>query len=455
MNWLNQIRSILGKFWTELFNEDSFITGVENVLTLTGRSDQAQLDSWMASQFPADNTKYSCPMPFVIYLLKSRVVVDSGDSTVVPCIGRPAASVEAILNGASEIGDIDTDGGWLAVPRNPIPEPLFLTDHVVDYQRTLFKGADYDIVDGNVLFYVDPATLGFQQACFTDDKGQLETYYKVFGWRKPEKARKDAVCAFEDPALNDCADIVWDIHQNGATKYSSKQLLAAVTDSVVCKTDGAVDHYWTEQGYQCMRVGEHLYTAPQGVQRNFSHGDSVKQGDVLFGSLYMVAGTDIPDTGIPYNKVAGIRVRTDAGELVAPNVEQSAVVVSGINTLPLTGTGVVAYRQRCVELSGKSTVAEIPVPDTVNPFLFVMRNLRRGRSVFVSIVTSTMDRLAAAIKCLRRNTDVANMITVHISAESDTVNVPSSFTADVGNAAVAVDATVTIQSMFADAESFI
>ena len=447
MNWLKQASYILGKFWTVVFQTSDMVDGIRHIISVCGKTCQERADRLLGREVANDKRLYRVNLPFVVYILKTRVERDGDTVSEVDCIGHPAASVAAILNGNANIGAVDAHGGWLAELRDPIPEPLFLSDHITSYSKTLFLHADYDMSDGNILFYADPATLGLPEVGFVDDKGMLRTYYKLYGWRRPEPARKDMVCAFESPSLNPYADIVWDIHQRGATHYNVKKLMGAVTDSVIAEEDGVVDHSWTEQDYNCITVNGKVYSSK--LAPNILHGYNVKAGDVLFGTLRMYSGTDDIPQSIP-----GIRIMTDAGELVAPNETLAAVTVDAVNTIPLSGGNdtLMAYRAKCVELAHDINCPDIDVPAELNPMTFIMQTLRRGRAVFVSLIAGDLEPLSAALECIRRNACAAGMITVHISAESDTVNVSSSFTAEAGHGAVAVDATVTIQEMAAAAE---
>lgn len=458
MNWLLSIRSIFGRFWAAVFKDSGILRGLSNALALLGNRQQAAHDVRVDGMRADRRAVYNTKLPYAIYILKSCAGTSGGSAVVTDCIARPAVHVEDILGGSTEIGATTVDGGFLATMLYKVAEPHHITISAADSASTLFNGVDYTWTADGILFHVDPARIGFSEVCSIDAAGLLRVYYRVFGWAYAEACAKDMVEAFESPDLTSYADIVWDMHQKGADHYNVRQLLGAVTDSVICRVDGHIDHVWTEQDHQCMLVGDRVYSSPLSVPCNFAHGDDVKAGDILFGSLRFYAGSDIPDEGIAYEQVPGIRVMTDAGELTAVNNSLSAIVQSGVNILPLTGEAgtVTAYRSRCVDLQRDRTCPEVPVPSVVNPFLFIMREVRRSRAVFASLVVGDATRLRAALACIRRNICAAGLLTVHVRAAGDIVDVTASgFTATAGNAAVAVDATLTVQGLFAEARTLI
>lgn len=445
MNWLKRIQSLLGSFWSRFFGAEDFIHGVENLLAMYGKKVQGKADKTAASQIAADTDKYDDKMPFVIYLLKAQQFDDGMHDMV----EHPITDLDDQLEADTPTLHDDPDGGWLLKLRFVVPSPLFMADHVIDYTKTLFNGVDYEFYGDSILLYADPASLNLMTHAVTDSKGKLSIYYKLFGWAEPELAYKDMVCSFESKELNDMAELVWSMHQNGVSVYDAKQLLAGVSDSVVCRKGGVVTHWWTEQDIQCMLVNdEDVYYAPSTATRNYNHGDNVETGAILFGSLIFIDGKYAAST----DAIPGIRVQTDTGELLAHNV---SMALDDDELLPLRDPGTnlasAEYAARCRELAQLTDTLKFELPNPVNPYLFIMRNIRCGKSVHASLMVSDPVKFAAAIAVLRRCTDAGSVIDIYAYAPGDTVNIQSSFTADAGMAAVAVDATITLQAQCAEA----
>ena len=295
----------------------------------------------------------------------------------------------------------------------------------------------------------------------TGDDGVLRVYWKIFGWTYPELAMKDMVEAFDDPSLNPYAETVWDIHQNGATYYNVKKLLGDVTDSVICRNDGAIDYFWTEQDIQCVMVGDHVYSSSRwrdngdAIPCNFTRGSNVRVGDVLFGTLSMVSSVDMQSNPVSSDVAPGISVMTDVGKMIAENESKAALTVSGTNILPLVseygGSTPAAYIAMCNEHVQDTGCPVVAVPDTVNPFQFIMCRMRGGCGLLASMTVTASKAVTAALNCIRKSINASSMMTVYMQAEGDTVNAEASFTATGGNAAVAEVATVTVVEMFAEA----
>lgn len=440
MNWIAKTKYILGKFWVTLFDDSDFILGVEKLHALFGRLKENSLFNFKEGKIARSKAFKQDITPVVIYIDSLQV-------------RAPYSSVDSILNGGT-IGGSQQNAGWVAECTADIAYPDYLTDHAVDFTKTLFSGIDYEVRGRQFLFYVDPSTIGFPTVKRSDPDGTLHVYYVVFGWRRRTYAQKDAIAGFLDPALSLHADKAWDVYMNGATYYNTKMLLGAITGAVICENDGVVDHLWQEQDYWCMLVGDKVYSAKDGTQINFDHGDDVKQGDILFGSMRFYSGRDLP----PYSEVPGIRVRTDVGGMIAPNNDTAAYQVEGENILPLTENAsmVQKYKNRAYELSQDQKCPYTAIPATVNPFKFIMQDMRRGRGCFAMLTTDRLQSINPALQVIREGICASGILNVFVKAEGDTVGVTvSDFTAETGNAAVSVDATITIQEASVEARVFI
>ena len=457
MNWIYRFQQILGHFWSDVFSELDFTLGVKKLHAFFSNKKQQRLDQWTSGNVMADNNKYDVAMPYVIYLSKMKTYKDEhGDYGSISTVVKPACSFDDILDGYAGLDDREEHGGWVVQSRFDIMVPHHMTDHVVDYNKTMFNGVDYEWKDGAFLFHFDPALLKLPEVCVQESDGSLHVYWKLFGWCTPEEAMKDAVAAFDSQKLNPYAETVWDIHQNGADYYNSKQLLGKVTGSVICKEDGAVDAIWIEQEERCMMVGKHVYHAPVTVQCNYQRGDNVYKGDVLFGTLRMFSSKDMPDN-VSASDIPGMKVMTNVGALVAENKNENAVVGYNGNILPLKSNYSASvstdYIAMCNANQRNPNCAKVDVPAVVNPFKFIFKTLRRGSGIFASMTVDTGMAIAEALGCIRKSINASGMMTVYLQAEGDIVGVTESkFTAKAGNAAVAVDATVTVIKMFADAE---
>lgn len=464
MNWDRNIKRLLGAFWTQVFEDDrNFIRGVENLALLEAGQQQAYYERLAGRERARVYGRNRVVQPIPMLFLKARLDEVAPDTYELRShVNHPAADFDAILAGDAETGDVDEHGGWLMHCTRHLPPLQYISDHVTAYKITLMDGMDYEASEDGILLHVDPAELTpkLDVVQKTDPSGAFCEYYLLYGWPYPELMPNDPVSLCYDTALTPYADIVWDMHINGADYLNTKKLLAAVSDSVVSSEDGAVTAVWTEQDRRCVKVGDLVYSAPSGAQCNVASGDNVKAGDVLFGDLVFMAGADIPDAGVP--SIPGIRVRTDVGELVAENTDKAIITrssasVGTVKILPLTSTDAAvqqAYYNHCVELAESNLCPKIDLgsSDSVNPFMFVMKKLRAGRSIYASMVVDPCKPTQQAFDCIRRTMSVTGMLTIYASASTDTAVVESSFMADAGNGIVAVDATVTVQDMFSEAK---
>lgn len=453
MNWIKRIRWVLGPFWYRMFDDQDFLLGVEFLHGLFYKIGGYSFDNWFSGMFPLFPTVYPNDMPFVILLDANSVHREW--YTWMDFVNGVAKGTPQDLSYLAT----DADGrGWVVDIVHQVPEPDYMMNHLYKWTLTLKNGPDFKFSNNHILFYQDPASLGLPSVKVTDADGNLKVYWKLICIRYKDTNDYPAVSGFMSPELNSCADIVWDIHQNGATYYNTKKLLGAATSNVICDEDGAISDSWTEQGWNLVRINDRIYSSRATC--NFRAGTDVKKGDILFGDMKFYKGSQKPSS----SEIPGIRVRTDAGELVAENTVKNLVHVAGTthSILPLTGDLPTlvnylniclknSYDPRCPYIEVKSNDANVP-EGQINPYDFVMRQLRRGRTCAVRLTATSVAKLEAAIQVLRKSTNLGGLITMYVKDTSDTANVTvSGFTADAGMGVVAVDATVTIQGQAAEA----
>ena len=465
MNWLRAIKNLLGRFWADIFQDNDFIPGIEYLHYLYSKLTGNQYLNWRNGLIAADLSVKQDNLPYLIYIKKPDPEQDQ-------TIQREWYSWEKLWTKsandfANQLYTSDADKkkmGWIVYSRYPIQTPVYMQDHIYGYSKMLFQGLDYEFNDGRFLFYTDPAELGLPEIKVTDAEGNLHIYWRLFGFMKKETKVCDPVTGFESAWLNGCSDIAWDIHQNGATYYNTKQLLGKAIGAVICEDDGVVETMWQEQDYHCLSVRGKAYISKAAA--NVSIGDKVKAGTVLFGNLSVYNGSETPTS----TEVPGIKVMTDAGALTALNETTVPAVVSGMFALPLQGDVITVgkYMQICKENMQNQYCPYIQVgewnPDyndgegrfEVNPYLFITQTMRRGRSVTIRLVAENLDYLDAAIECIRKSCCASGIVNVYVAAETDEGDTDtlklSEFSADAGMMAVAVAETLTIKEECAEAK---
>lgn len=440
MNWVLTIRRLLGRFWYDIFADNEFLLGIEYLLSSYSKLTENQYLNWVNGLIAKDTSVEQDEQPFLVY-----IAVDGKREWYTWEQMWEDGSAKSLIDNT-----VDGTTGWIRYCKDPVPVPFYMTDHTINYKKMLIQGMDYDVYKNKFLFYTDPAELGLDIVKITDKEGMPRAYYRLFGYQKKTKKVCDPVTGFESSWLNDCSDIVWDIHQNGVTYYNMKQLLGKVTDSVICEQAGIVEYIWAEQDYHCMQVAGKVYCSK--ADANYDVNAEVEMGAILFGDLQVYRGTDETSA----TDVPGIRIQTDAGEMVALNRDNmEAFEVDGMCVLPLKAAPDVRerYKQICAANMKNAKCPNIQVPPTVNPYKFVTQVLRRGRSVTVRLVASGLDRLAAAINTIRKSCCASGMVNVYVAAEADTGTLKTSvFSADAGMMAVAVVETMTIKEQCAEAE---
>lgn len=429
MNWLKAIKQLLGRFWADLFGDGDFLLGVEYLLFLYSKLTDNQYLNWRNGMIAANLDVEQSRLPYPIFIEADSIEREWYSWNKL----WAESSASKFINHRYYDDAPESDYGWVAYSKESIDTPDYLIDHMYGYKKILLRGLDYDFADGRFLFYVDPATLQLELVKVTDSKGDLHLYYKFFGISLQTQKVCDPVTGFESSWLNPCSNIAWDIHQNGATYYNTKQLLGKATGSVICESDGVIDAAWKEQDYFCVSVNSKPYMSKQPLAlleagETFEEdavGKEVSMGTVLFGSLAVYKGTD----EVTAEQVPGIKVMTDAGQLTALNKNQEVYEVEGMLVLPLVGDGftVQAYKDVCAANMKNEYCPYVQVGTyntetqafEENAYSFITKKLRRGRSVTVRLVANCLDYLAAAIQCIRKSSCASGIINVYVAAGTE------------------------------------
>lgn len=423
MNWLKAIKQLLGRFWADLFADSDFLLGVEYLLSLYSKLTQNQYLNWRNGMIAANKDVEQSNMPYIVLL---EIPKNDPDEIEREWYGWDklwdSKSAKKFVDN-TYYGDDDSKYGWILHSKENIDCPDYLIDHMYGYKKILLRGLDYDFYDGRFIFYADPKELDIPLTKITDGEGALHVYYKFFGVSFQTQKICDPVTGFESQWLNPCSEIAWDIHQNGATYYNTKQLLGKATGAVICESDGIVSQAWMEQDYHCLSVNGKAYMSKQ--EANVEGGDEVVAGTVLFGDLAVYKGTD----DVTAEQVPGIKVMTDAGQLTALNETVIPPKVSGMYMLPLVGDPVTVhkYKDICRANMENDRCPYIQVGDydietgniLVNPYKFITQKLRRGRAVTVRLVAASLDYLAAAIRCIRKSSCASGIVNIYVATETE------------------------------------
>lgn len=438
MTWLPKIRTILGKFWTFLFHDYDFISAVEYILVVIATFIYAKYTKWRKSKVsPIDGISYyNSILPFVILL----------DSTT--CHAK-VNSFSDILNG-KEIGGVSKDSEWVIASKDTVIEPFILQDHIIECSNVFINGVDFKYLNNSFLFYTDPREMGLPSVSLLSDTGEVKLYYRLFAYSRKKPIRNDYIDAFIPGLTTDNYAMAWDMYHKGTTIYNLKGLLASATGDTISDIDATVTDIWKEQNTWCVLTDKKLFTCTSSPR--VSIGTQLHKGTLIAGNLKLFTGQDSPT----YADIPGIKVRVDDGELIAYNYEQDAIIYNNTNILPLQGTASImsAYASRCWSLSTNKNVPSIDIPNRVNPYSFIMKSVRKGTSVAVSLSVKAETNIAPIINCIRKCISTSSMLNIYIKAESDTYNLTDAkFSASAGMGAVATVVSVGVNGTYAEAKT--
>lgn len=448
MNWLQKIRNILGKFWYIVFQELDFLHGLEYVESLYASLIENSHTNWFGGLIAKSLGVKQEDLPFVIYIEKDSIT-------------HPIYDLDSILTSSEyTFQTLNENGGWVAKVANTIKQPHILQDHIKNWSHAWIEDLDFRYKNNEILFFTDPQSFNLPVVKKATSTGEVKLYYRMFGMPSNPARSSDMVYGFISPELVPYADVVWDMHQNGASWYLIKQLLAAVTDTVVAQNSGTVrisedtrangfSDYWVENEHHCLKVGDRVYHSKQPLAPWIVDGYTVTPGTILFGSTAFSRGRGDADPA----DIPGIGVLTDVGPLVAVNTDNpisSTSYESGGKIhyiLPLMTKDneiSAAYVNKCKALiDKKAPELYCQVPASVNPYDFVVNKIRRGRSGIVRIFNTITPKLAEALNCIRKCMHAGGILSVYVNTETE-ILVPLTVTAAASVSAITSTGGITI-----------
>lgn len=448
MNWKRSIKEVLGIFWDVVFHGHALVDFICECWSWLGARIQNRVEQQRNSnalELSASNTE--TVEPHYVFIRCSN-------------IGNPPVSLDSVLSGDASFGDTVKNGTSVGYLGDIDIHPVFITSSLYAPCVTLLEGFDYEIKNDQILFRSSIEAYKFPVVARYIEGEGIVKFYKMLFWERRPRVPFGPSAAFYGEIGRDYDKLVWDIHVNGATLLRTKRLICAVSGAVVCENDGSVESEWVELGYRHLKVGDRVYSAKEDVTCNFSHGSDVKKGDILFGKFHLYTSSD----NIPSDVVPCMTVQTDVGPLLAENVSKPSVQIerSSKDTeidnayiLPLSGSSdaVDAYIKLCADRLRDGSLAEIVVPERVNPLQFIHNVIREGRSTVAAIHASDSSKVLSMMSLLRKCTDLGGIINLYISTEEEplalTINGLTA-SAALGNVACDVHLSISVPEAVAE-----
>jgi len=338
----------------------------------------------------------------------------------------------------------------MAVPKDII-EPAFIADDPADPKIILQNGIDFIYNDGFIYMNEDIRSknfkVGFDESFppqqtlslwFLNCGGFYNTIQRLYG---------DTIQAASF-SNREIINIYWDMLIEGCSSKNLRRLLCAITDTDYLGVTGTVQEIFTENNRICAYIEDNLYTAPEAAGILVSVGDTVEEGQLIFGNAVIYEKDDtIPDGLFPIMHLSeamvgadiagGVSISNQSSDipglretLLMENVSLDAVeaLISGdpaylvstsggyeliqyatepytelkmvriLEALPFRGTdeNVLAFLNKLNSLAiqNNKTILDIlidsrdgSVPDTLNLFDQYRKNLFGTNATFISIKT--------------------------------------------------------------------
>lgn len=301
---------------------------------------------------------------------------------------------------------------WMV--ESPVESCEVITDSPVNPQIMLLRGTHFDIVDGQLMLYVDPFKSEFAQQLIVVDEEEVlltnlwfvhteedkrylpEHYGRVIGMITPSSVYYKRI-------LN----AIYDLLQEGTTVARVGEFIGSILDTDVARTDGTVTAVWDEGSRSWVEIDGKLHSCPGTGNAIVSVEDTVQTGDLLFNTFTITPGDQEVDPGNFPSIVLGrsyISTTSKYGltfENAEFEVETYRFPIGGD---PDDVDAFWANAEAEAEIRGidlhDAILGDKRTPFTVNPFEFIRANFLAASTVFVTVDLSAVPD-TEAIKLLR------------------------------------------------------
>lgn len=454
--WIDKLRKVLGKLWTALFRDHELVEGLLKVHGMHAASSERDMDKWLASMTASS---YACRRTGMAYSIAIEAARIAPDGTRTERITYPEYDFDYCIEHGLDFteGGVprDENGGWCAKLPEGSPVPGMITEIFEGGSTLMLYGMDFRCENGWMIFKENPLGKPFRKLVEVLEDGTVVELVELVCRRFEEGPYSDLVGGLVDERLAGMPEYVWDMHVNGATMHTAKQLLASASNSVVSHSTGTVADVWTEGALTCIRISNGDLYVYSGDGQCVGVGAVVAPGDTLAGSLKVYDFKELP----PADEVPAMLVRTDVGPLMAVNEDGVSTYNPSYDCkmLPLRDNDSTTVNEEYAALvasrEADDRIPKVDLPDTLNPLGYVAQKVRTGRQLFVTLNEIT-DMVEPVLEVLRNSVCAGSIMTVYVKAAGDdaVVDLVQDFTSDIGMAAVASYATINARIGQAEAE---
>ena len=276
-----------GEFWTNIYGKDNPQTSLISALQRCYSNQELQNIAFV----DFINKALSRKTIDKSVMIKNKLMVYNEDQ-----LDNQHYLFDGTLNfdGAKYFNSKPANVFRLSVP-DDIIDPAFIVNDPAAPTVVMQLGIDFIYSDGFIYMDSDIRSKDFQVG-FCDaipPKKTLSLWFLNCGGfdNAIQRLYGDTIQAASF-SNSDIINIYWDMLIEGCSSRNLRRLLCTITDTDYLDTNGTVQEIFTENNRSCVIINESMYTSPEDAGVLVSLGDSVKEGQFIFGNAVIYERDD-------------------------------------------------------------------------------------------------------------------------------------------------------------------
>jgi uncharacterized protein YdcH (DUF465 family) len=292
------LREALGYFWSNVFKDQDFLTGLTRSIAFRAQSiydlENSLIDYMSRKSIPVFREWDSRLFFFDTAEMRSARLLYG----------------EGAIYGSGEhyYGDLDLNP---INPVFPIGEftPKYLTTNLLDPDNVYQIDIDYRIINDQIVFLKNPLNdLNVDKVQIYDEETeQLRRTFQLWGFKSSEDIQAlcdfygtvAGVCSDSSDVLKEAINLAWDLRLEAVSDTLLKRTLSLISGVDYVHTGGVILDIYVEGDKVIVQVPDAVYTAPIGCEAIVEEGQTIVEGQEIFDAYSIIFPNQMLPEGMP------------------------------------------------------------------------------------------------------------------------------------------------------------